>query len=138
MKDRDTEIREAILAADQTLDHLYQARQRLDSAGNWGLVDLLGGGFLSTLMKHDRMSDAERELSLARDSVQNLAKELRDVSEVALLHIELDDFLSFADYFFDGMIADWMVQSRISAAKKQTDQAIRKVEALQDELRAML
>lgn len=50
-----------------------------------------------------------------------------DVENVAEFHIEMGDFLSFADYFFDGIIADWMVQSRISDAKRQVDNAIHKV-----------
>ena len=41
------EIREAIDAADNALDHLYSARKYLDSAGNWGLLDMLGGGQIS-------------------------------------------------------------------------------------------
>ena len=49
-----------------------------------------------------------------------------DVENVAEFHIEMGDFLSF-DYFFDGIIADWMVQSRISDAKRQVDNAIHKV-----------
>ena len=43
------EIREAIDAADNALDHLRSARRYLDSAGNWGLLDMFGGGLISGL-----------------------------------------------------------------------------------------
>ncbi|MDD3409262.1 MAG: hypothetical protein PHY12_00485 [Eubacteriales bacterium] len=134
MKDRQTEIREAIQAADETLLHLERASKCLGSASGWGVMDLLGGGFFSTLMKRGQMSDAEKELSQARSAVRRLADELRDVSAVANLHIEMNDFLGIADYFFDGAIADWMVQSRIAAAKNQVDEAIREVARLRGEL----
>ena len=38
------------------------------------------------------------------------------------------DFLSFADYFFDGLLADWMMQDRINKARNQVDEAIKRVE----------
>ena len=43
--DRYQEIREAIEAADVALAHLKSAQRYLDSAGSWGVWDLLGGGF---------------------------------------------------------------------------------------------
>ena len=60
-----------------------------------------------------------------------------DVDTIAEFHIETGDFLSFADYFFDGLIADWLVQSRIKEAKRQVDSAIQKVEEVLRKLRAV-
>ena len=37
---------------------------------------------------------------------------------VCNLNIDTGDFLSFADYFFDGFVVDWVVQDRINNAKK--------------------
>ena len=118
MKSRETEIREAIEAAEQTLAYLSRAQDCLESAGNWGWVDMLGGGFFTTLMKRGKMNDAQEELAQARDAMRSFAAELRDVNEAVDIHIEMDDFLGFADYFFDGLIADWMMQSRIDKAKE--------------------
>lgn len=138
MKGQDTEIREAIQAADQALEHLNRAKECLDSAGNWGIADMLGGGFFMTLMKRGKMSNAEQELEQARQAMRSFAAELRDVNDAADIHIELNDFLGFADYFFDGMIADWMVQSRIGTAKEQVTEAIRKVQKAKEDLQRLL
>ena len=138
MKSQDTEIREAIQAADKTLAHLGRARECLESAGNWGLVDMLGGGFFITLLKHGKVNDAEAELSQAREAMRRFATELRDINEAVDIHIVMDDFLDFADYFFDGLIADWMMQSRIDAAKEQVAEAIQKVRRVQTKLEGML
>ncbi|MEG2950734.1 MAG: hypothetical protein RR946_08585 [Clostridia bacterium] len=138
MKGQDTEIREAIQAAAQTLEHLNRARECLNSAGNWGIVDMLGGGFFSTLMKRGKMGNAEQEMMQARQAMRSFAAELRDVQNASKLHIELNDFVGFADYFFDGMIADWMVQSRIGAAKEQVAEAIRKVQKVRNDLQGLL
>lgn len=131
------EVNEAIQAGNRALRSLQQARESLNSAGNWGIVDLLGGGLISTFAKHSKMNDAERQIEQARSDLRQFRKELTDVDAFADIHIETGDFLAFADYFFDGLIADWMMQSRINDAKKQVDDAIQKVETVLKRLRAI-
>ena len=53
------------------------------------------------------------------------------------LNINTGDFLSFADYFFDGFIVDWMVQDRINRAKDQVEDAIRRTEYIVNQLQQM-
>ena len=53
------------------------------------------------------------------------------------LHIDTGDFLSFADYFFDGFVVDWMVQDRINTAKRQVEEAIRRTESIVNQLQRM-
>ena len=130
------EIGEAIDAADDALEHLRSARKYLDSAGNWGLLDMIGGGLISGIMKHSKMGDAEREIDNARYALQKFSKELRDVSGYNSIHI--NEFLTFADFFFDGFVADILVQSKISDGKRQCDDAIRRVEGIRSELKDKL
>jgi hypothetical protein len=82
------------------------------------------------------MKDADSVMQEARHALKRFQKELMDVENIPEFHIEMGDFLAFADYFFDGIIADVMVQSRISDAKRQVDNAIRKVEYIMNQLRA--
>ena len=126
------EINEAINAADDALYHLNRARKSLNSAGNWGLVDIFGGDLISGLVKHSKMGNAEREIEEAKLSLQRFSKELRDVSGYSSIHI--NDFLTFADFIFDGFLADIIVQSKISEAKRQCDKAIRQVSDIKKEL----
>ena len=130
------EIQEAISAADDALYHLESARKYLGSAGNWGLLDIIGGGMITGLIKHSKMGNAEREIQEAKYALQKFSKELRDVSGYSSIHI--NEFLTFADFIFDGFLADVLVQSQISDAKRQCDDAIRKVTAIRRELAAKL
>ena len=50
------EIQEALTAGENALQSLYAASEQLDSARNWGIVDLLGGGFFTDLIKHSKIS----------------------------------------------------------------------------------
>lgn len=132
------EVNEAIQAGSSALTSLRQAKECLNSAGNWGVVDLLGGGLISTFVKQSKMNDADRLVQQARADLRRFQKELMDVDTISEFHIETGDFLSFADYFFDGLIADWLMQSRINEAKRQVDTAIQKVEELLRRLRAVM
>lgn len=131
------EIREAIQAGQEALSYLKQAKECLNSAGNWGLVDLLGGGLISTFVKHSKMNDAEKLVQQARSALKRFQRELTDVDQVSDFHIETGDFVAFADYFFDGLIADWLVQSRISEAKRQVDNAIQRVSYILGQLQRL-
>ncbi len=132
----DNEVREAIYAADDALEHLMRAKQCLNSAGNWGLLDLFGGNMITGLMKHGKMATAEREIEEARWALKNFSRELSDVEGASSIHI--NDFLTFADFFFDGFVADIFVQSKIGNAKKQCDEAIRRVRTIRDQLTGMI
>ena len=129
----DRERQEAIDAGERALDSLYGVRKELESAGNWGSLDMFGGGMFTTFVKHSKMNDAQRYMERAKRDLAAFSRELADVSET--LNINTGDFLSFADYFFDGFLADMMVQSRIHDAQRQVDDAIYRVESILSRLR---
>ena len=129
----DRERQEAIDAGERALDSLYGVRKELESAGNWGLLDMFGGGMFTTFVKHSKMNDAQRYMERAKRDLAAFSRELADVSET--LNINSGDFLTFADYFFDGFLADMMVQSRIRDAQSQVDDAIYRVESILSRLR---
>lgn len=87
---------------------------------------------ISGLFKHGNMSKAEHESELAKRSLQKFRRELRDVKGYSFFHIS--DFMTLADLFFDGVISDFPVQSNISNAKRQCDDAIRRVEGTRGNL----
>ncbi|WP_278908016.1 hypothetical protein [Faecalicoccus pleomorphus] len=128
------EIQEAIQAANHALACLRQADAYLQSAKNWGLFDMLGGGALTTFFKHSKMDDARYEMERAKRALQGFRKELADVDQRLHLSLEIGDFLTFADYFFDGLIADWLVQSKIQDAKAQVENAIIQVRQIREDL----
>ena len=136
-KDRATEIREAIDAADAALKHLGNAADMLDDAGRWGIVDMLGGGLITTLLKHRKISDAQDEIDEAKRALRIFVKELDEVDEATGLNVELGSGLQFADIFFDGVLADWIAQNKIDRAKQQVADAMRQVYAVRSQLERM-
>lgn len=128
------EIQEAIYAGERALASLESAQEELRSARNWGIYDMLGGGLLGTLIKHSKIDNASDCLQEAQAHLQAFERELQDVQGIGAIDIEIGDFLTFADYFFDGLLVDYMVQTKINEARSQTEQAIVYVTRLLDEL----
>ncbi len=126
--DYNKERQEAIDAGNKALSSLYSARKHLDSAKNWGIMDMIGGGLISTMIKRSKMDDAKSDMEQAKFDLMVFSNELRDVSSQFDLDIDTDDFLSFADFFFDNFFVDMMVQEKINNARYQVDDAIARVE----------
>lgn len=96
------EIEEAIRVGQRARrSSLLQAKDCLKSVGNWGLLDMLGGGLFTTFVKRSKMNDAERLVQRARNDLMQFRKELADVATIAEFHVEIGNFLAFADYFLD-------------------------------------
>lgn len=133
-KDMTVEIYEAIDAGERALRSLRQAQQYLNSAGTWGLFDMFGGNLITGIMKHSKINNASRSIDDARYDLRKFQKELRDV-DTLVPDVNVGDFLTFADFFWDGFVADIMVQSKISKGKKQVAEAITRVEAILAQLK---
>lgn len=128
--DLEKEKREAMDAGNRALRSLKEAQNNLNSARNFGIWDMFGGGFISTMAKHSKMDRAKQNMEQAKYDLRNFSRELNDVNMACHLDIETGDFLSFADWFFDGFVVDWMVQDRINQASNQVAEAIRRVEGI--------
>ena len=110
---------------------LRTARENLNSAKNWGLVDMFGGGFFTTMLKHSKMDQAKQNMEQAKYDLRNFSKELNDVNLACDLHMDTGDFLS------DGFVVDCIVQDRINTARRQVDEAIRRTEYIINQLQHM-
>ena len=128
--DLEKEKREAVEAGKRALRSLREAEEQLNSAKNWGIWDMFGGSFLSTMAKHSKMDRAKQNMEQAKYDLRNFSRELRDVNIACHLDIETGDFISFADWFFDNLLVDWMVQDRIHQASRQVADAICRVEGI--------
>lgn len=107
------EISQAIAAGQEALDSLERVEHSLDSAGGWGTLDLLGGGLLTDLVKHSHIDEAQIETENTQRLLRRFKTELADIQIGVDIVIETGGFAKFADFFLDGLIADWFMQSRI-------------------------
>ncbi|HLN63930.1 MAG TPA: hypothetical protein VK464_20605 [Symbiobacteriaceae bacterium] len=122
------EAHSAGLRADSALADVLDS---LEGARGWGTWDMLGGGMIATAMKHDKMDEARSQVHYAQQALAAFQRELKDVTMA--IHVDvvnLDGFSRFADYFFDGLIADWAVQNQINQSLESVQQARHQVASL--------
>ena len=136
-KGRLREIAEAIRAADSALSQANMIQDSLRSAENWGTFDMLGGGLIASVAKRDHIDQAEQMIPELQRRLNRLRDELDDVS-VTLNHtIDHSEFLRFADWFFDGLFVDWMVQDKIHDFQSEISSVQSRVRGIQTRLSAM-
>lgn len=125
-------VSNAVNMANEALYHLQNAQEELDKAGKWGIVDILGGGLMTTALKRSKMNHAQSEIEQAKRLMNRISCELRGNGRFMRLNFKPDGFLAFADYFFDSPVTDWLAQSEINDAKRQVNEAIDQLEDLLD------
>lgn len=116
------ELEEAIHAGKNLVSSLSQAEISLQKAKGWGTWDMLGGGMISTAIKHSHIDDAKNRVHEAQTRLRHFEKELKDVNQHLGINVNISGLLTFADYFFDGLIMDWVVQGRIADSLNQVRQ----------------
>lgn len=116
-------------------------QEELSAARSWGGWDMLGGGLLVTMAKHDRLHQAQSAAEDLQGALAHLNAELADIDR-RVEGVQIGDFLSFADYFLDGLLFDWLVQERIEDAwrkardlRDRLDSLAQSLSAKQDALR---
>ena len=132
------EIREAISAGNKAKNIAEQVLSELDDAEGWGTWDLLGGGLISDLAKHSSLDDAQEEIEHLQVQLRRFKTELADVTIRAEMQVNIDGFLRFADYFFDGLFADWAVLDKIEESQAEVKNIIKQIQAVLDKLALML
>ena len=134
------ELREAVQAGNAAVTTAERILSELDTAEGWGTWDLLGGGVVSDLVKHDHLDSAQSLVEDLQVRLRKFRTELTDVSVQADLQVNIDGFLRFADFFFDDIFSSWAVLDHIGRSKAQVEQVrdqvqeiLRKLKTMQDE-----
>jgi hypothetical protein len=111
------EMNEALAAGEKALNIIDRVLSNLDSAEGWGTWDLMGGGLISGMAKHSHLDEAQKLVEDLQVQLRRFKTELTDVTIDADIQVSIDGFLYFADYFFDGLFADWAVLDKINQSQ---------------------
>lgn len=134
LENRLKEITEAQAAGSEALRLAERIVTSLDKAEGWGTWDVLGGGLVSDIAKHSHLNEAQRNVEELQIKLRKYRTELEDVTVEAEIEVGIGGFLNFADYFFDGLLADWMVLSKITKSKGQAETTGKKISMMQFKL----
>lgn len=134
------EIDEAIAAGQEAMESIKGIEDSLSSAESWGTFDLFTrGGIISSMAKHSALDEAQDGAEQLQIALSRFRTELADVRiDGDMGQLNMDGFLRFADWFFDGLLVDWTVlshihdsQESVSRVRDQVDEALSQLEELQ-------
>ena len=138
LKVQKRELLEAINAGKTALHTVNEVLETLDNAEGWSTWDVMGGGLMADLAKYEELDDAQKQIEQLQVELRRFKTELADVEITADLQVTVDSFLKFADFFFDGLFADWAVLDHINQAQSRVENTkgqIKRVLALLKKMR---
>lgn len=121
--------------AEQALQSLYRTRNSLNDARALGAWDMFGGGILTSVFKHDKLDEAKKLLTEARQDLQRLQQGLREQNLDLTADWGISGNLQFFDIFLDNIFSDIMVQDKIKSAQADIERAIQQLQELIAKLR---
>ena len=132
------EIKEAISAGYSARGTADRILSELESADGWNTWDMFGGGGIITHMaKHSHLDEAQDLVSELQSKLRRFKTELADIQITAYMQVNIDGFLRFADYFFDGLFADWAVGDKISQSMNSVSSTKSQISRTLDKLNEM-
>lgn len=132
------EIREAAAVGHSALGTVDKVLSKLDKADGWNTWDIFGGdGIITHMAKYGNLDDAQNLVEFLQEQLRKFKTELADINIQAHIQVRVDDFLQFADYFFDGLFADWAVGDRINESRSAVQSVKRQIERAMEQLSGM-
>ena len=131
------EIKEAISAGYSARGTADRILSELNSADGWNTWDMFGGGIITHMAKHSHLDSAQDLVSELQSKLRRFKTELADIQITANMQVNVDGFLRFADYFFDGLFADWAVGDRINQSMNSVSSTKSQISRTLDKLGSM-
>lgn len=131
------ELEEAVTAGRRARTELDLARDRLGSADGWSAYDTwMGGGMLSSMVKHDRLDEAGARIEAAQRALADFTRELGDIASVRHLDADLgiSPMTRTFDVWFDNIFSDLTVRGQIKDSLRAVDDAMLSVRQALDGL----
>ena len=129
------QISEALSLIDRLIPLVEEAEDKLKSARNWSVFDMLGGGLITDLIKHHKLNGAANLMNEANMLMQRLQQVLGSVSIPADYSMTIGGFSTFADFLFDGVFADSYMASKIFSSLDEVRRLKEKLYILRNQLR---
>lgn len=131
------EISEAVRAGQEAEKLTDSILDSLSGAEDWGTWDMLGGGLIADVAKYEHLDDAQAKVEDLQEALRCFKTELADIDIQADMQIAVDDFLRFADYFFDNLFTDWAVMDSIHESQNQVQKTQEQIQEVLEKLSVM-
>ena len=130
-------VGEAIKITNELIPLVEKTEKHLSSARNWSFLDVLGGGLLVDLIKHSKLGNASETMNRVNVLMQQLQRVLGSINMPQDYTMNVDGFLTFADFFFDNALLDAFMTSKILSSINQVRDLKTKLYTLKNKLETL-
>lgn len=131
------EVAGALSTLNRLIPLVEDAERQFKSARNWGFLDLLGGETITDIVKHYKLYKAKDLMNEVDFLLRQLSQQLGGIEIPVDFRMQLGGFSSFADFLFDGVLADAYMFSKISSSLDQVQQLKYRLYTLKQKLQQM-
>ena len=128
------QVEKALSTVNRLIPLVEEAECHFKSARNWSFLDVLGGGFIVDLIKHRKLSQATDSMNEIDFLMRQLHSELGSIEVPNDYKMNIGGFLTFADFFFDGIFVDAYMASKIMSSLDEVQKLKNKLYALKSRL----
>ena len=121
-------IEEAVEVGRHTLESLYSAQIKLDSAKSWIVLEGFGGSLLTSMMKHMKTADTREYVEAAKQDIMKFQVVLKSIVMPEEVRSRTGMYIAFATFFLDGTIDEYMMKSNVDNTQEQIADAIQLVD----------
>lgn len=127
------EKRRVTEAANYALREFKKAKADLDSAFRWGVIDIAGGMYVISLIKHVKIASAKEHIHYAMVWLQQFRRktDYEDYANKNYMHLGVVG--TIFDFGMDSVPADIYAQTRIAGLRARVEEAIRRLESIMRE-----
>ena len=123
-------IKETLETGQVALETLKQAQIKLDSVKSWITIDGFGGSLLISIVKHCKIEETLQVLEEAKKNVRRFQLQLKTIELPMSVKKDVGIFVSFATFFLDGTVENYLIKERVGDVTEQLDDAVRMVECI--------
>ncbi|MBP3915726.1 hypothetical protein [Clostridium sp.] len=124
-------IKEVYEVGKKLIREVSYAKDELKNAKNWGILDIVGGDMMSSIVKHNKIKKANDKFYKIKELISSFNKELGDIK---LNNISFSTITVTLDLFLDNIFTDISVQNKINDALNSIEEVKIKVERVMNEL----
>lgn len=105
---------EIINLCDKIINQIDLILKEYKSSKNWGIFDMLGGGLIASLVKHNKINKAKNMSTSLDEDLAKLKNEIKYLDDFKTE--EFSNLDMFLDVGFDNIFSDIYVQNKIKSS----------------------
>lgn len=118
---------EIIDLCELVLENYKATRKVLSVARSYGILDFIGGGIISSLLKRNKINEFINSLNISNKYLDDFINETKE-TDIEIIIFKNDSLLEFLDIYVDNFITDSIVKRNMDDCNNKINKLINQLE----------